>query len=66
MESSRLSENNSEPPPCWWANILGSTIAFLTLVFPFYAIANFSSPMQDELLSPSSSYLAQPKYKADY
>ena len=61
MKSSELSENTTEPPPGYWNNLFGTTIALLTLVFPFYAIANFSSPIQSEWLSPSSSYLAQPK-----
>jgi hypothetical protein len=61
MELSSLSEPGSEPPTYRWATLIGTTIALLTITFPFYAISNYSSVNKADLLPPRS-YISQPRF----
>ncbi|MEM9117759.1 MAG: hypothetical protein AAGD09_07745 [Cyanobacteria bacterium P01_F01_bin.56] len=42
MESASPSENPPEPPSSRFSHFVGTVIAFLTLMLPLLAIANFS------------------------
>ncbi len=55
MQSSGSSDNSSEPPQHRWAEILGTTIAVLTLTLPFFIIAHYSSNSSVEYL-PETIY----------
>lgn len=61
MEPSSLSENAIKPPTYRWATLIGTTIALLTITFPFLAISNYSSFNKTNLLPPPS-YLSQPRF----
>ncbi|MBE7384033.1 MAG: hypothetical protein F6J95_021770 [Leptolyngbya sp. SIO1E4] len=43
MESASSSEHPPEPPSPWFAPVIGTVVAFLTLTLPLLAIAHYSS-----------------------